>query len=389
LSADDASPAAQEGQQEARAGGNASGSSMQGSPGAAGGAGAPAAQQAQAEGQQLSVLQAPSNAASASVSSSPAAGQQQRATQHQQHADSSSSSSSRLGAFGVTAAQLRQLVQAGVDDSQADGAAAVMRALVQRLQDKQARKRQRSAQRHAAEAGAAAPPAADVAAAPLAAAPSPASPASLLVQLPRALASALGTSLTAGASGAPGDAAARAAAFGANSLASAATSSFWALLLEAASDSTLLLLMAAGGLSLALAAGTGKEAVDFIDGGAILASVAICVAVTAVTNYQKEAKFRAINSLKENVPVRRWRAARARVWGGGGGGSAAMWGGGWCRTAFGVLAHRSMRLQQLTPACGATMASPPPLSPAFLPCPAAAPAGARDPWRAGGHPQLL
>jgi hypothetical protein len=64
-----------------------------------------------------------------------------------------------------------------------------------------------------------------------------------------------------------------------------------------------MLLMAAGAVSLGLAASTGKEAVDFIDGAAILASVAICVTVTAVTNYQKEAKFRQLNSLKENIPV--------------------------------------------------------------------------------------
>lgn len=126
-----------------------------------------------------------------------------------------------------------------------------------------------------------------------------------LALLPRALASALGSSLSSGLSGSPADVDARLAAFGSNSLAAAATSSFLQLLLEAASDSTLLLLMAAGAVSLGLAAGTGKEAVDFIDGAAILASVAICVTVTAVTNYQKESKFRQLNSLKENIPVSR------------------------------------------------------------------------------------
>ncbi|WIA29940.1 hypothetical protein OEZ86_000039 [Tetradesmus obliquus] len=118
------------------------------------------------------------------------------------------------------------------------------------------------------------------------------------------LAAALGTDLQRGLSGGAADAAARRAAFGSNSLAVSATSSFWQLLLEAASDSTLLLLTAAGAVSLALAAGTGKEAADFIDGAAILASVAICAGVTAVTNYQKEEKFRQLNRLKEDVPVR-------------------------------------------------------------------------------------
>jgi magnesium-transporting ATPase (P-type) len=216
-------------------------------------------------------------------------------------------------------------VQAGVDDSQADSATSLVASLTQQLLQKQ-QQRKHHKHGHRATAGTAADSSGSTSSMALsdtsslphvsngcsanngtaggtAAAAASSSSGTGLSQLPRALASALGSSLSKGLPGTAGDAAARVAAFGSNSLAAAATSSFLQLLLEAASDSTLLLLMAAGGVSLGLAASTGKEAVDYIDGAAILASVAICVTVTAVTNYQKEAKFRQLNSLKENIPV--------------------------------------------------------------------------------------
>jgi len=240
----------------------------------------------------------------------------------------------------VSAAELRLLVQAGVDDSQADAAGSLIATLTQQLRHKQHHTHKHHTHSHkaAAASGGSGGSLGSVCTDPTAAAaaagesisngtaarsstngtaaaaatvtelaPSSSSSSSSsgvdLSLLPRALASALGSSLSSGLSGSPSDVSARVSAFGSNSLAAAATSSFWQLLLEAASDSTLLLLMAAGAVSLGLAASTGKEAVDFIDGAAILASVAICVTVTAVTNYQKEAKFRQLNSLKENIPV--------------------------------------------------------------------------------------
>jgi magnesium-transporting ATPase (P-type) len=264
-------------------------------------------------------------AAQATVGSPPAAPDSQ--TDSIQHSGTSSSKG-----FGVTVEQLRQLVQAGVDDSQADAAAGVMQALAQRLQERRARK-QRKHSEAAPDGGSVGsgssslgsgvhPPVGNGASpssttngttAPVSSSSS--SSKSMLAQLPRSLASALGSSLSSGLPGTSADTAARVAAFGSNSLAAAATSSFWQLLLEAASDSTLLLLMAAGAVSLGLAASTGKEAVDYIDGAAILASVAICVTVTAVTNYQKEAKFRQLNSLKENIPVSGWLAGGCLLWG--------------------------------------------------------------------------
>lgn len=201
-----------------------------------------------------------------------------------------------------------------MDDSQADAAGGALAAVATLVQ------LSRGSQQHQSESGellegGLVPPApadssdGDVTAAGAAADPGgPSSeqrPAQLL-PLPVVLATALRSDLALGLAGDADDLAARAAAFGSNCLAAAATSSFWRLLLEAAADSTILLLMAAGAVSLSLAAATGKEAVDFIDGAAILASVAICVNVTAVTNYQKEAKFRQLNSLKENIPVSPW-----------------------------------------------------------------------------------
>lgn len=203
--------------------------------------------------------------------------------------------------FGASIADLRQLLQAGVDDSQAEAAVAVIRRLNGALLQKKQRRAHKQQQQNGGAAARA--PASTSSSSNRSAATATDSASPSLTLLPRALASALGSSLSGGLGCEPADVAARLAAFGANSLAAAATSSFWALLLEAASDSTLLLLMAAGGVSLALAASTGKEAADFIDGAAILASVVICVTVTAVTNYQKEAKFRQLNSLKENIPV--------------------------------------------------------------------------------------
>jgi hypothetical protein len=86
-----------------------------------------------------------------------------------------------------------------------------------------------------------------------------------------ALAAALRTSpqrgLAGDAGGAAADRAARVAAFGANRLPGAATSSLWQLLAEAASDTTMIMLMVAGALSIGLSVATHAEAADYIDGG--------------------------------------------------------------------------------------------------------------------------
>lgn len=191
----------------------------------------------------------------------------------------------------MTVGQLRQLVQAAVDDSQTSAAQAVLADVAAGC---------------SSSSGGAAAAAASASGNGKPANGSPANGSSgasgVPAPLPALLAAALAVDLGRGLDGR--DDSRRVAAFGANSLAAPATSSFLSLLLEAASDSTLLLLMAAGGLSLGLAAGSGGHGEDFIEGGAILASVSICVAVTAVTNYQKEAKFRQLNALKDDVTVR-------------------------------------------------------------------------------------
>jgi hypothetical protein len=234
-----------------------------------------------------------------------------------EHGPDGSSSSSRRSRheFLITAAQLRGMVQAAVDSSQAAAADEVIADVTAKVLQATQQRRERRAAKHAAAAAAlgdqqAVSPSSNAAAAPMSSNGS--QPQQQQLPLPALLAAALGSDLQRGLSGDAADAAARMSAFGSNSLAATATSSFWQLLLEAASDSTLLLLTAAGAVSLGLAAGTGKEAVDFIDGAAILASVAICANVTAVTNFQKEEKFRQLNKLKENVPVSQGQGRRGR-----------------------------------------------------------------------------
>jgi magnesium-transporting ATPase (P-type) len=234
--------------------------------------------------------------------------QQDTGSEHVPDSISSSSSRRSRHEFLITAGQLRGMVQAAVDSSQAAAADEVIADVTAKVLQAKQQRRERRAAKHAAAAAAAggdqqeASSSSNGAAAPMSSNGS--KPQQQQLALPALLAAALGTDLQRGLSGDSADAAARMSAFGSNSLAATATSSFWQLLLEAASDSTLLLLTAAGAVSLGLAGFTGKEAVDFIDGAAILASVAICANVTAVTNYQKEEKFRSLNRLKENAPVR-------------------------------------------------------------------------------------
>lgn len=213
---------------------------------------------------------------------------------------SSSSSSSKVNprhsGFQVNAAELRAIISAAVDVSQTSAAEDVINTLTNRVTSRHQAKHARHAAKHPNSSN-------NDQDSVTSSGSTAAGQHQGRLPLSTALAAALHTDLQRGVRGDQADAAARVTAFGCNSLPVSATSSFWQLLLEAASDSTLLLLTAAGVVSLGLTAGTGKEVVDYIDGAAILASVAICVNVTAVTNYQKESKFRQLNSLKENTPV--------------------------------------------------------------------------------------
>jgi Ca2+ transporting ATPase len=74
------------------------------------------------------------------------------------------------------------------------------------------------------------------------------------------------------------------------------------LLARAAQDVTVLVLLGAGVLSLVL--GLAVEGGDsWIEGAAIMAAVAVVVLVTAVNNFQKEAQFRELNKLNEDIQV--------------------------------------------------------------------------------------
>mmetsp|Transcript_15651 Transcript_15651/g.38981 ORF Transcript_15651/g.38981 Transcript_15651/m.38981 type:complete len:1717 (-) Transcript_15651:132-5282(-) len=101
------------------------------------------------------------------------------------------------------------------------------------------------------------------------------------------------------------DAALRLTMFGANRLPPPKTTSFWELVVDALQDTTIILLLAAGGISLGLAVlNPNADNADWIEGFAILVSVLIVVGVSSITNYQKEAKFRALNAIKDDIQVR-------------------------------------------------------------------------------------
>lgn len=52
--------------------------------------------------------------------------------------------------------------------------------------------------------------------------------------------------------------------------------------------------------------GPAAGSADWVEGVAILGTVALVVAVGAGTGYAKEAKFRQLNALKDDVQVREW-----------------------------------------------------------------------------------
>lgn len=123
-------------------------------------------------------------------------------------------------------------------------------------------------------------------------------------ETPESLARELHTSLLLGLTSDPSKLEQRRAIFGTNRLPEAETVTFLELLIEASSDPTLALLFVSGVISLVLAFTVSTDGTDWIEGSAILGSALIVVLVSAVTNYQKEAKFRQLNSLKEDIQVR-------------------------------------------------------------------------------------
>ena len=66
----------------------------------------------------------------------------------------------------------------------------------------------------------------------------------------------------------------------------------------------MLVLLGAGVLSLTLALTLDEGSQSWIEGAAIMAAVGVVVLVTAVNNYQKEAQFRELNKISENILVR-------------------------------------------------------------------------------------
>ena len=92
--------------------------------------------------------------------------------------------------------------------------------------------------------------------------------------------------------------------FGSNRLSPLPPVSFLEVLLDALDDFTLLILMASGALSLVLEYSVVPgDDYGWLEGTAILLTVAVVVLVTSVTNYQKEIKFRELSALNEDVKV--------------------------------------------------------------------------------------
>ncbi|GLI63670.1 hypothetical protein VaNZ11_006708, partial [Volvox africanus] len=135
------------------------------------------------------------------------------------------------------------------------------------------------------------------------------------------LVTALRSSVAEGVSGTVEDTAARQKMYGINSLPPPHQVTFLELVLEALDDFTVQALMVSGVLSLALAvlgpesggvgvigaaaaAAAGGPSADWLEGAAILGTVALVVTVSAATGYAKESKFRQLNSLKDDVQVR-------------------------------------------------------------------------------------
>jgi magnesium-transporting ATPase (P-type) len=80
---------------------------------------------------------------------------------------------------------------------------------------------------------------------------------------------------------------------------------FGELLVRSLDDFTLRVLLGAGALSLALQAALGGgEAGGWVEGGAILAAVAVVALVTAANDFQKEQQFRALSELSSAADVR-------------------------------------------------------------------------------------
>jgi len=92
--------------------------------------------------------------------------------------------------------------------------------------------------------------------------------------------------------------------FGSNYLQPLPPVSFLEILKDALDDFTILILIISGALSLILeqTLSPGDE-FGWLEGTAILASVAVVVTVSAITNFQKEIKFRELSALNEDSKV--------------------------------------------------------------------------------------
>jgi len=135
------------------------------------------------------------------------------------------------------------------------------------------------------------------------------------VQSPEELAVRLRSSLTAGLDFEGEAVAQNRATWGANTLPTTKRLTFVQLLWEALQDVTLYALIASGAFSIITGQLLGGEDSQSgsLEGIAILGSVAVVVLVTAVNDYQKEAQFQELNSVKEDEQMRVIRGGLERT----------------------------------------------------------------------------
>eukprot|EP01135_Chromosphaera_perkinsii_P003626 Nk52_evm5s250 gene=Nk52_evmTU5s250 len=95
----------------------------------------------------------------------------------------------------------------------------------------------------------------------------------------------------------------RKAAFGENYIPPPRAKTYWELCYLALQDYTLIMLLLSATISIALGVAIEDPSTGWIEGVAILISVTVVVNVSAINDYQKEAQFRKLNAVKDDILI--------------------------------------------------------------------------------------
>lgn len=120
----------------------------------------------------------------------------------------------------------------------------------------------------------------------------------------------LKTDVKSGLSGDSKDLESRRATFGRNEFPEPPSATWFELFLESFEDTTIIVLVVAAVVSLAVGVYEDPSK-GWIEGAAILAAVLIVALVTATNNYNKEAQFRKLNAVKDDVSITAKRGGKA------------------------------------------------------------------------------